>query len=1057
MRHWLEIRTWRRKVMPVLMLAVVFGCLPKRARGQENTSTLAERVKAQAEMLKLLEEANRLENEGQVDAALPLVENALALSEKSLGAEDFSTAMVLTNLARLLEKKNEFERAIPHYERSLRILEKTKGTEDSSVVLPLSSLASLYAKKGDDQRAETAYLRTLAIEEKTLGTEHAKISLTLNALSLLYSKRGDFRRAEPLLVRALAIREKASGPEDILVAVMLNNLATLYDAQADYARAEPLYLRSLAIYEKNAGVELQITRTLNNLAALYRSKGDYAQAETLAQRALSLGEKALGPEHTDVATSLNNLGQLNFIKGDLERAAQFFRRALAIYEKAFGPEHREVASALNNLAIYHQERKEFAAAEKLLQRTLAIYEKMQGAEHLEVATALDNLAVLYHEMGDGVRAETFVKRALQIRERQLGANHPSVAMALNNLAAIMEAGGNYVDAEPLYRRALEIEEKALGANHPTVASFLTNLSTLLWSKGDTVQAVNSLTRVAEIREHHLDYILATGSQEQKRLYLSTLAGETDINIWLHINSAPKEQQALQLAFNTILQRKGRALDAMSDQVASLRRRLNPEDRELLDQLSRARSALATLSLKGPDETTDTAQYRSEMSRLEAEVQRLEAAVSSRSAEFRVQSQPVTLERVQQAIPAGAALVEMVSYRPFDSKAQPGKRFGSPHYAAYVLLREGAARWVNLGEASPIDAEIAKLRAALRDSGNTKVRQAGRAVDERVMRPVRQLLGETRMVFLSPDSELNLIPFGALVDEQNRFLVESYSFTYLTSGRDLLRFQSPSHSRQAPLVMADPLFGKAGNRTPAPLAQTSKTGANRRSAELASVNFIALPGTAEEAQALGRILPNARVLTGARATETALKAVDGPSILHVATHGFFLDKPRQAQRVQRGNALGGNFNEALSETLRGENPLLRSGLALAGANAGGGVDDDGILTALEASALDLWGTKLVVLSACETGIGEARKGDGVYGLRRALVLAGAESQVMSLWQVSDDATRDLMTQFYKALQTGQGRSEALRQVQLKMLKDPELSHPYYWASFIPAGEWRSLDR
>lgn len=1046
-------------MVTALTLAVVLVCLHINTHGQESTSALAERVKAQAEVFKVLEEANRLESEGQVDAALPLAENALALSEKSQGLEDTNTAIVLLSLARLYEKKNDVERSITLYERSLSILEKTKGPEDESVALPLSNLALLYAKKGDYERAEATYRRTLSIREKTLGPEDASVSLTLNFLASLLIRKGDYKQAEPLLVRALAIREKASGPEHILVAVLLNNLATIYDAQADYAQAEPLYLRAIAIYGKNEGSELQITRTLNNLAALNRSKGDYTQAETLAQRALTLGEKALGPEHMDVATSLNSLGQLNFIKGDLERAAQFFRRALSIQEKALGLEHKEVADTLNNLALYHQERKDYASAEKLLQRALAIYEKTRGVEHTEVATALDNLAVLYHEMGDKARAESFVKRALQIRERQLGANHPSVAMALNNLAAIMEARGDYTSAEPLYRRALEIDERALGARHPAVAGFTANLATMLWAKGDIAQATSTLARSALIREHNLDYILTTGSEEQKRLYLATLAGETDATISLHLNAAPNEAEAQRLALNVILQRKGRALDAMSGQIASLRRRLNAEDRELLDQLFRARSALATQSLKGPDEKIDAAQYRAEMSRLEAEVQRLEAAVSSRSAEFRAQSQPVTLERVQQAIPAGAALVEMVSYRPFETKAQPGKKYGATRYAAYVLLREGAPRWVDLGEAAPIDAEIAKLRAALRDPNNTKFKPAGRAVDERVMRPVRQLLGETRMVFLSPDSELNLIPFGALVDEQNRFLVERYSFTYLTSGRDLLRLQSPPESRQAPLVMADPLFGKAGSPTPAPVAQTSKTTANRRSFEFASVNFNALPGTAEEAQALSKILPNARVLTGARATEAALKDVDGPSILHVATHGFFLDKPKQEQKVRRGISLGGGgLNEALSETQRGENPLLRSGVALAGANTGsGGGDEDGILTALEASALDLWGTKLVVLSACETGIGEARKGDGVYGLRRALVLAGAESQVMSLWQVSDNATRDLMTEFYKALQAGGGRSEALRQVQLKMLKDPELSHPYYWASFIPVGDWRSLSK
>ena len=698
-----------------------------------------------------------------------------------------------------------------------------------------------------------------------------------------------------------------------------------------------------------------------------------------------------------------------------------------------------------------------AEAEKLLQRALSIYEKAQGAEHLDVATALDNLAVLYHDMNDEARAETFVKRALQIREQQLGANHPSVAMALNNLAAIMEAKGDYASAEPLYRRALEIEERALGARHPTIASLLANLATMLWSKGDTAQATTTLARSAEIREHNLDYILTTGSEEQKRLYLATLAGETDATISLHLNAVPNNVQAARLALSVILQRKGRALDAMSNQVASLRRRLNAEDRALLEQLSRARSALANLSLRGPDKTKDAAQYQQEIARLEAEVRRLEAAASARSAEFRAASQPATLERVQQSIPANAALVEIMTYRPYDGKAQPGKRFGATHYAAYVLSREGEPRWVDLGETRLIDAEVAKLRTALRDFENTKVKETARSLDERLMRPIRRLLGETRVVFLSPDGELNLIPFGALVDEQNRYLVERYSFTYLTSGRDLLRLQAQTENRQAPLVIANPLFGKPDDKQTAPVVKTAQAAANRRSIDFTSVNFKQLPGTAVEAQALGAILPQARMLTGPQATEASLKAASGPSILHIATHGFFLDKPAEQRTARRGVVLGG-ITESTSETLRGENPLLRSGLALAGANAGrGGGDEDGILTALEASALDLWGTKLVVLSACETGVGEARKGDDVYGLRRALVLAGAESQVMSLWQVSDDATRELMTQYYKALQTGAGRSEALRQVQLRMLKDPELGHPYYWASFIPAGDWRSLNR
>jgi len=160
---------------------------------------------------------------------------------------------------------------------------------------------------------------------------------------------------------------------------------------------------------------------------------------------------------------------------------------------------------------------------------------------------------------------------------------------------------------------------------------------------------------------------------------------------------------------------------------------------------------------------------------------------------------------------------------------------------------------------------------------------------------------------------------------------------------------------------------------------------------------------------------------------------------------------------RGIALSGARPEDyVAPGVRVENPLLHSGLAFAGVNVRGSSEDNGILTALEASGLNWWGTKLVMLSACDTGIGEVKNGEGVYGLRRALVLAGAETQAMSLWPVSDERTRDLMIGYYTALQAGQGRGEALRQGQLQMLARPGWQHPFYWASFIQSGEWANLN-
>jgi len=302
-----------------------------------------------------------------------------------------------------------------------------------------------------------------------------------------------------------------------------------------------------------------------------------------------------------------------------------------------------------------------------------------------------------------------------------------------------------------------------------------------------------------------------------------------------------------------------------------------------------------------------------------------------------------------------------------------------------------------------------------------------------------------------------------VDEQNRHLVERYSFGYLTSGRDLLRLQERLPGKPEPVIVADPAFGERAGVTLA-LRRDVELRPDQQPAAAPSVSldriyFQRLLGTAGEAQELKVILPQAAVLTGERATEAALKQLSSPRILHIATHGFFLEDLETKPADTRDVVLLGDGPTELSAGLSGaqlENPLLRSGLALAGANLRQSGEDDGVLTAMEVAGLDLWGTKLVVLSACDTGVGEVKTGEGVYGLRRALVLAGSETQVMSLWPVSDAATRDLMVEYYKALQRGEGRGEGLRQVQLQMLKGRDRRHPFYWASFIQSGEWANLE-
>ena len=366
---------------------------------------------------------------------------------------------------------------------------------------------------------------------------------------------------------------------------------------------------------------------------------------------------------------------------------------------------------------------------------------------------------------------------------------------------------------------------------------------------------------------------------------------------------------------------------MTEQLAALRRRANPEDRALLEQLEEARALLSTLVLSGARRQTSEAEQRISSAKLEADMQRLEAAVSARSAEFRATSQPVTIDSVQAALPAGGVLIEIASYLPFNPQAKNrSERYGAPRYAAYVLSKEGQPKWVELGDAAAINNDVAALRQVLISPRSTSARLVGQALFGKVMRPILQLIGNTQRLFLSPDGDLNLIPFGALVDEQDRYLIENYAITYLTSGRDLLRLQVHGGSKQGPVIFANPLFSQASDLTQPIASAADASAGGRRSGDLRNARFRPLPGTAGEATALAGLLSDAKVWTGSQATESALKQISGPSILHVATHGFFLpDQSPGSADPAGGRGLGLSASPNRKQWWREPAAAFRSGL------------------------------------------------------------------------------------------------------------------------------------
>jgi CHAT domain-containing protein/Tfp pilus assembly protein PilF len=860
---------------------------------------------------------------------------------------------------------------------------------------------------------------------------------------------GRYEEAIPLARQALELREKALGPDHPDVAQALNNLAALLHEKGDYEGAEPLCRRALAIREKALGPDHpDVALSLNNLAGVLREKGDYGGAELLDRRALAIREKVLGPYHPDVAQSLDNLGELLQEKGDYEGAEPLCRRALAIRETVLGPDHPDVALSLNNLAELLQAEGDLAGAELALRRTLAIREKVLGPDHPDVALTLNNLAGVLQAKGDYAAAAPLFGRALAIREKALGPGHPDVANSLNNMALLLGEQGDHTAAEQLHRRALAIREKALGPDHPEVALSLENLAMRCWANAAPARALPLMQRAAAIREKVLASLLATDSERQKYASAVMLQGDTWGVVSLHVRALPDSADAARLALAVLLQRKGRVLDAMSSTIAQLRARGRSEDQAKLAELGRLGSELARRTLRGPAPDEDVGRHVDALARLRADVERLELELEDRYKALRLERRAVTIDAVQAALDPDAALVEIALFRPVDPLAKAAHRLGEAHYVAYVLRRSGDPGWVELGPAAPIDALVADARKLLgtADPGYAEI---ARKLDDKVMRPLRPLLGETRDVYLSPDGALNLVPFAALVDERGQLLLARYPFTYLTSGRDLLRLEATlgDRPRSPPLVMGNPAYGADAG------SPSDSAALERRPATLDALHFDPLPATELEARAVASLLPDARLRLGEDATAAAVRALAGPSIVHLATHGFFLEPAAEPSR----NGPEARALKLITDPGAGppvpENPLLRSGLALAGANRAKRGTETGVLTALEMTGLDLWGTRLVVLSACDTGVGAVLQSEGVFGLRRALVLAGAESQMTTLWKVDDEATRALMTAYCRELSAGKGRSDALREVQIALAR--EGAHPFYWAAFIVSGSGRSL--
>lgn len=734
--------------------------------------------------------------------------------------------------------------------------------------------------------------------------------------------------------------------------------------------------------------------------------GQLDAALAAAPSALVSVERLKGEQRIAATTRIQSwVARAHLAKGELDLAANAYRQALETMKTSESTRRELEVDALVGIGWVSLCKGDIDAALKYFENVHATLEKQGRAGTRGEVPHLLGMARAHLARGDSEKAQLAVDQALKFGGAPAEANTLRVQVLIDLASANAEKARNTI------RRLHEIEN------------------------GDRI----------------LKEIAGMSFERHNLTMLDKLMSDLHLTLSVTAMTNGQDAETRRLALTSLLRRKGLVLEVVAARRAAMRTLAakDPGLAERIKQLAEIEAELATLE-RLPPAPTEKEAHAKRISELVNSSDHRQVAIALHlppgggAADAIKTSNAVTTEAVQAALPKDGALVEIVRYKPANGKATSElTRWKEPHYAAFVLKQKGESIFVDLGDAATIETLINDFRTAL-SKQEDDVQKRARKLDARIMEPLRKHLGDVQRLWIAPDRALHTVPFEALVDESNHYLVERFGITYIGTGRELTRPKTTGKTEGTPFILANPTFAKTSSTSEAP-------GGGTRSVDFRKVHFDPLPGTAAEAEGIHKALPEAKVVTGEAATREALLSLTKPSILHIATHGFYLAQDKRTQDGAGNRGLELDATRGVPEGSGAADPLLRSGLALAGADGG-----SGILSALELASIDLSGTKLAVLSACETGLGDLMSGEGVFGLRRALVIAGAETQVVSLWQVDDEATRTMMVEYYTKLRAGAGRSEAMRATRLKMMQQSQTTHPFFWASFLVSGDATTLD-
>ncbi|PKP23246.1 MAG: hypothetical protein CVU05_00365 [Bacteroidetes bacterium HGW-Bacteroidetes-21] len=1028
------------------------------------------------------------DNMGRNEEAGKLLEEAIRIYSKVYDESNPNYAVALSNMASVYSGSGKYLRAMELLLKAGEIQQKNYGEKYVGYINTLHNLATIHEELGDYNMAESIYEKVAALKKEVLGASHTDYATTLVSLAHIKTVRGKYSEAEKLLTEALAIQRQAVGENHASYLTCLNSLAGLYSYMGNYQLSGELYQQCKIGFELTFGdMHPEYATFLNNMGLYYFESGQYNEAENALKKSLDIQQKAYGKDHPDNVNMLTNLANVMMKIGNNRMAEEYLMESNRIVQEKLGLEHPSYVTSILSLGVFNFETGNYEKAENFYLEALEKSKALKGEVTEEYATILSNLGALYlakimveeNETKAVVlakTAESYLLSSLRIDSLLYGSDHPDYISHLNNLAEFYRNTNQFEQAEKLYLKVIEAERKKFGESFPPLAVIYHNLGLLYNGAGMNEKAEDFCKKSLALKKEvygenstacsdvlsSLAYVYESSgnfkdaeacykkalklnyemvrqnfaflSEEEKTNYLTTLAHYNDMFAAFVLKNKALNPSATSDLYSNLLINKGILLRSSGEMKNKV---FKSNDKALIQKYNEwigFRQQLAKLyTMPEKDRFESVSEVEEKANRLEKELVAVTSDPNDENESFYRDGQTV-----QKSLKEKEAAIEFGHFK----RLEKDNTYSDNYYA--LIVRSD--------QPYPLMLELFNVEAFAKVFGTYKGNNlnyiSGLYFTPDLYRLIWQLLepylNGIFTLYIAPDGLLHKVAFASVKTPKNLYLSDMYSLNIVSS-----TFQV-CNKNEGNVMAGNPdaaIFG----------------GALYSSGEAPAEGWKYLEGTLTEAQQIQKICSSQKVqnkvFTGEQASEENIKALVGksaPTILHIATHGFFYPDPNETNVKDENEApvlaevtfRGGTGSEAILSFLNNPNPLLRSGLALSGANSvwtsTSGLAEDGILTAYEVSNINLSKVRLVVLSACETGLGDIKGSEGVYGLQRAFKMAGVKYIVMSLWQVPDKETVEFMETFYTKLLKSKDIRKSFSDTQKEMRKKYD---PYYWAAFV----------